>query len=45
MSTAVARILFVLPVAAIIVAAYAAALLIEWLGDVARNHPHSENVR
>jgi hypothetical protein len=37
------RITFGVPLVALVIVAYIAALLIEWLGDLARTGPRSEN--
>ncbi len=42
MSTGLIRITLGAPLVAIVLAAFAIALLVEWLGDLARTCPHPE---
>jgi len=42
MATSVIRITIGLPIAALALAAFVAALLVEWLGDLLRRGPHPE---
>ena len=43
MVTGFIRITIGLPIAALALAAFVAALLVEWIGDLTRRCPHSEN--
>jgi hypothetical protein len=43
MVTSLIRITIGLPIAALALAAFVAALLVEWIGDLVRRGPHPEN--
>jgi hypothetical protein len=43
MVTSVIRITIGLPIAALALTAFVAALLVEWIGDLVRRGPHAEN--
>jgi hypothetical protein len=45
MVTSLIRITIALPIVALALAAFVAALLAEWLSDVARRGPHPENLQ